>query len=119
MPAPSLTVYAVIAILITFFGKGVDDVLSFSMFLDCFGMSTSVSALFILRKRRENYELVNKGMLTVILPILILLFVETYVLIATAVVIDKPYAAYNRHATAQLVFSYLFYYSPKKIMLPR
>ena len=90
---PSLTAYAFISILITFIGKGVDDVLSFSMFLDCIGMATSGIALFVLRKRHEGDQAVKKSSLTKILPILTTLFVSTYFLVATAVVIDKPYAA--------------------------
>lgn len=90
---PSLTVYALIAILITFLGKGVDDVLSFSMFLDCIGMATSASALFILRKRHEKDDAIEKNTLAKVLPILTTLFVFTYFLVAAAVIIDKPFAA--------------------------
>jgi APA family basic amino acid/polyamine antiporter len=89
---PGLTAYAIITILITLFGKGVDDVLSFSIFLDCIGMSTSAATLFILRKRHEGDQSVN-GWLSGALPAIAALFVTAYGFVATAVIIDKPYAA--------------------------
>jgi len=89
---PGLTVYAIVTVLITFFGKGVDDVLSFSMFLDCIGMATSTFTLFILRKRHEGDDAVT-GSLTKILPAITALFICAYGFVATAVIIDKPIAA--------------------------
>lgn len=90
---PGLTLFAAIAIIITFFGKGVDDVLSFSIFLDCFGMSLSAATLFILRKRNYGEENVSQSFSKKITPLLCLIFVLAYCFVATAVVIDKPKAA--------------------------
>jgi APA family basic amino acid/polyamine antiporter len=90
---PGLTLFAVIAMVITYFGKGVDDVLSFSIFLDCFGMSLSAATLLILRKRKQGEANVSKGFASSITPLLCILFVLAYGFVATAVVIDKPMAA--------------------------
>jgi APA family basic amino acid/polyamine antiporter len=90
---PGLTLFAVIAMLVTYFGKGVDDVLSFSIFLDCFGMSLSAATLLILRKRKQGEENVVAGVSKNITPLLCVLFVIAYGFVATAVVIDKPIAA--------------------------
>lgn len=90
---PGLTLFAVIAITVTFFGKEVDDVLSFSIFLDCFGMSLSAATLLILRKRKQGEANVSNGLIKKITPILCALFVIAYGFVATAVVIDKPTAA--------------------------
>lgn len=87
-----LTVFAIITIVITFFGKEVDNILGFSIFLDSIGMSTSAATLFILRKRKKNEEAV-KGAWTKWTPLLAGLFVLSYVGIAVAVIIDKPFAA--------------------------
>lgn len=87
-----LTVFAIITIVITFFGKEVDNILGFSIFLDSIGMSTSAATLFILRKRKKNGEAV-KGMWTKWTPLLAGLFVLSYAGIAIAVIIDKPFAA--------------------------
>jgi APA family basic amino acid/polyamine antiporter len=92
---PGLTLFAAIAIVITFFGKEVDDVLSFSIFLDCFGMSLSAATLLILRKQKTGEANVGKGFAKNITPILCVLFVIAYAVVAIAVVIDKPKAAFT------------------------
>ncbi len=89
---PGLTIFAITTIIITFFGKGVDDVLSFSIFLDCLGMSTSAATLFILRNKHQGDDMVT-GALKKWTPILAAIFVLSYAIVAIAVVIDKPYAA--------------------------
>jgi APA family basic amino acid/polyamine antiporter len=89
---PGLTMFAIATALITFFGKGVDDVLSFSIFLDCMGMSTSAATLLILRKKKQGDASVT-GALKRWTPILCVIFVLAYFMVALAVVIDKPYAA--------------------------
>lgn len=112
---PGLTAYAIITILITFFGKGVDSVLSFSMFLDCIGMTTSTATLFILRKRHEGDDAVT-GLLTRILPVITVLFISAYCFVATAVIIDKPFAALTGAGLLALflVLYFLFHHGKKK-----
>ncbi|MEY3620293.1 MAG: hypothetical protein RLZZ391_659 [Bacteroidota bacterium] len=108
---PGLTVFAITTILITFFGKGVDDVLSFSIFLDCLGMSTSAATLFILRKKGQGDAAVTGG-LKRWTPILAAIFVLSYAFVAVAVVIDKPYSALTAVILVGivLVLYRLFYY---------
>ena len=108
---PGLTVFAITTILITFFGKGVDDVLSFSIFLDCLGMSTSAATLFILRRKGQGDASVTGG-LKRWTPIFASIFVLAYAFVAVAVVIDKPYAALTAVILVAivLVLYRLFYY---------
>ncbi|MEN9382764.1 MAG: hypothetical protein RI940_1647 [Bacteroidota bacterium] len=108
---PGLTVFAITTILVTFFGKGVDDVLSFSIFLDCMGMSTSAATLFILRRKGQGNESVT-GVLKKWTPILAAIFVMSYAFVAVAVVIDKPYAALTALVliVIVLILYRLFYY---------
>ena len=87
-----LTVFAIITIIITFFGKEVDNILGFSIFLDSIGMSTSAATLFILRKRKKN-EAAITGVWNRWTPLLAAIFVLAYAGIAIAVIIDKPFAA--------------------------
>ncbi len=89
---PGLTVFALTTILITFFGKGVDNILDFSIFLDCLGFITAAAALLILRKRKFGSENV-KGTFTKIIPVITVLFIASYFVVAIAVVIDNPIAA--------------------------
>jgi APA family basic amino acid/polyamine antiporter len=110
---PGLTVFAITTILITFFGKGVDDVLSFSIFLDCMGMSTSAATLFILRSKGQGNASVT-GALKKWTPILAAIFVLSYAFVAVAVVIDKPYAALTAVCLIVIVLIiYRIYYYKK------
>ena len=112
---PGLTVYALMTIAVTFFGKGVDNVLSFSIFLDCIGMSTSAATLFILRKRHQGDADVT-GSLKKIIPVLTFLFVCSYAFVATAVVIDNPKAALTGVSLLILFAAvYFVFYHKKKI----
>jgi APA family basic amino acid/polyamine antiporter len=111
---PGLTIFAITTALITFFGKGVDDVLSFSIFLDCMGMSTSAATLLILRNKHQGDASVT-GLLKKWTPILCVVFVLAYFMVALAVVIDKPYAALTAIILLALVLGiYRVFYHQKK-----
>ena len=101
--------------LVTFFGKGVDDVLSFSIFLDCMGMSTSAATLLILRRKNQGDSAVT-GALRKWTPIFCVVFVLSYALVACAVVIDKPYSALTAIILLciVLILYRVFYYKPSK-----
>ncbi len=113
---PGLTLFAVIAAIVTFFGKEVDDVLSFSIFLDCFGMSLSAATLLILRKRKQGEENVPNSFSKKITPLLCVLFVIAYGFVATAVVIDKPNAAITGVALMGIfmLLYFIFYHNKKR-----
>ena len=49
----SLTTFAVVCIFIVFWAKEFDKILSFTIFLDCFGMVLSAATIFILRKKTK------------------------------------------------------------------
>jgi APA family basic amino acid/polyamine antiporter len=115
---PGLTVFAIATILVTFFGKGVDDVLSFSIFLDCLGMSTSAATLLILRSKKQGDGSVT-GALKRWTPLFCILFVIAYAFVAVAVVIDKPYSALTAVILVVLVLILyrIFYYKKQGITL--
>ena len=50
----SLTVFAALCILIVFWAKDFNSILSFTIFLDCFGMVLSAGTIFILRKKTAH-----------------------------------------------------------------
>jgi APA family basic amino acid/polyamine antiporter len=89
----------------------VDDVLSFSIFLDCLGMSTSAATLLILRRKKQGDAAVTGG-LKRWTPLFCVLFVISYAFVAVAVVIDKPYAALTAVILVGIVLILyrLFYY---------
>ncbi len=87
-----LTVFSVLTIAATFIGKGVDNILGFTMFLDSFGFITAAFALLILRRKKFNQHLVG-GKLTHLMTLFCILFIFGYLIVVTAVIIDNWIAA--------------------------
>ena len=112
---PGLTAFAVTAIVAAFFGKEVENVLDFSIFLDCIGFVTSAGALLILRNRGKGDAGVT-GMVRHITPYLCVVFVLSYLVVATAVVIDNPMAAITGITLMVLFFMiyFIFYHQRNK-----
>jgi basic amino acid/polyamine antiporter, APA family len=102
-----LATFSLITIIVTFFGKGVDNILNFTMFLDSIGMSTSAATLFILRKRKQNESMIT-GTWNKFTPLLAGFFVFSYFMIAVGVVIKDVNAALI--GTGLLAFFLLLYY---------
>jgi APA family basic amino acid/polyamine antiporter len=109
-----LASFSLITVIVTFFGKGVDNILNFTMFLDSIGMSTSAATIFILRKRKQNEEMVKAGW-NKFTPLLAAVFVFSYFMIAVAVVIKNAEAAVTGIGLLLLLMLlyYLFYYRKK------
>jgi APA family basic amino acid/polyamine antiporter len=108
-----LATFSLITIIVTFFGKGVDNILNFTMFLDSIGMSTSAATLFILRKRRQNEGLVT-GAWNKFTPVLAAFFVFSYFMIAVGVVIKDVKAAFIGVGLLALFLSLYFVFYHKK-----
>ncbi|HMC99687.1 MAG TPA: APC family permease, partial [Ferruginibacter sp.] len=109
-----LTTFALITIIITFFGKGVDNILNFTMFLDSIGMSTSAATIFILRKRKQNEAMVT-GTWNKFTPLLAGFFVCSYFMVAIGVIIKDWRAAVIGVCLLSilLLVYYLFYFKKK------
>lgn len=108
-----LATFSLITIIVTFFGKGVDNILNFTMFLDSIGMSTSAATLFILRKRKQNEHLVT-GSWNKITPVLAAFFVFSYFMIAVGVVIRDVKAALIGIGLLSLFLALYFSFYHKK-----
>lgn len=110
---PGLTAVALITIIITFFGKKVDNIMGFTMFLDSIGMSFSAAALFILRKRKQNEDAVT-GKIKKYMPLFTAFFVFAYLMIAVAVVISNWRAAATGVVLLMIaLFLYILFYHKK------
>ena len=111
---PGLLTFSLITIIVTFFGKGVDNILNFTMFLDSIGMSTSAATLFILRKRKQNEAMIT-GNWNRFTPMLAGFFVFSYFMIAVGVVIkDVNAALIGTGLLAFFLAVYYFFYHRKK-----
>jgi APA family basic amino acid/polyamine antiporter len=107
-----LIAFSIATIVIAFFGKGVDNILGFSIFLDSIGFVTCALALLLLRKRKVNDHLVT-GRLTRFIPLLCILFMAAYLMVNTAVIIDNWKAALTGTGLL-LLFVGVYFLSPKK-----
>ncbi|HEX4850837.1 MAG TPA: amino acid permease [Puia sp.] len=88
----SLTAFAIACVLIVFWAKKFDEILSFSIFLDCFGMVLSSGSIFILRKRTAHLD--PKSIYTMKLyPLLPIIFILAYVFVGVSIFLDKPSTA--------------------------
>ena len=91
----SLSVFAALCALIVFWAKEFDTILSFTIFLDCFGMALSAATIFVLRKRTKHLD--DTGIYKMKLyPILPIIFITAYTFVAISIAVDyekNDYAA--------------------------
>ena len=108
----SLTVYALITVVVLFFAKTVDKILGFTMFLDSIGMAFSAATIFIIRKRTSHLD--PKQIYTMkFFPLMPIVFIASYTFIAINIAITKPMTALT--ATAVLAaFLILYFLTAKK-----
>lgn len=84
----SLSVFSALCVLIVFWAKEFDTILSFSIFLDCFGMILSAGSIFILRKRTAHLS--DSGIYIMKLyPLLPLIFIAAYSFVAISLLITQ------------------------------
>lgn len=91
----SLSVFAAICALIVFWAKEFDTILSFTIFLDCFGMVLSAATIFVLRKKTKHLD--DTGIYKMKLyPLLPIIFIASYTFVAISIALDyekNKYAA--------------------------
>ena len=83
-----LTAFAGLAAIIVFWAKEFDTLLSFTIFLDSFGMVLSAGSIFILRKRTAHLD--NTGIYKMKLyPLLPLVFMAAYTFVAISLLVNE------------------------------
>lgn len=93
----SLSVFAALCALIVFWAKEFDTILSFTIFLDCFGMALSAATIFVLRKRTKHLD--DTGIYKMKLyPLLPIIFIAAYTFVAISIAVD-----YKNNDNAALV----------------
>ena len=86
----SLSVFAALCALIVFWAKTFDEILSFTIFLDCFGMVLSAATIFKLRKKTAYLD--DTGIYKMkLFPLMPVIFILAYSFVAISIFIDKPW----------------------------
>ena len=85
----SLSVFASLCALIVFWAKTFDEILSFTIFLDCFGMVLSAATIFKLRKKTKHLD--GTGIYKMkLFPLMPVIFILAYSFVAVSIFTDKP-----------------------------
>lgn len=88
----SLSAFAVICVVVLFFADTFEKILSFSIFLDSFGMATSAATIFMLRKRTRHLD--NTGIYRMkLFPLQPIVFILAYAFVCTSIILTTPYIA--------------------------
>ncbi len=108
----SLTIYAIISVVVLFFADTFDKILGFTIFLDSIGMAFSAATIFIIRKRTAHLD--KRTIYSMrFFPIMPIVFIAAYVFVATSIAIDQPSTALT--ATGVLaVFLAIYFFTQKK-----
>ncbi len=88
----SLTVFAIVCIIILYFSQQFEKILTFSIFLDCFGMVLSSGTIFWFRKKTK--ELDDTGIYKMkLFPLMPVIFMAAYLFVGISITIADPEAA--------------------------
>ncbi|GAB3016978.1 amino acid permease [Niabella terrae] len=95
----SLSIFSAIAVLVVFWAEAFDRILSFTIFLDCFGMALSAASIFVIRRKTAHLD--GTGIYKMRwYPLLPLLFIITYIFVAVSITLD-----YRNNGYAALIGS--------------
>jgi APA family basic amino acid/polyamine antiporter len=88
----SLTVFSALCIVNLYFAQEFEKILTFTIFLDSFGMILSAATIFWFRKKTK--ELDNTGIYKMkLFPLMPIIFMLAYFFVATSITIADPKAA--------------------------
>lgn len=103
----SLTVFSAICIIVLFFADTFEKILSFSIFLDSFGMCTSAATIFMLRKKTKHLD--GTGVYKMkLFPLQPLVFIAAYIFVCISIIFNTPYIALT--GTGVLIGFMLLYF---------
>jgi len=109
----SLTVFAIICIIILYFSQQFEKILTFTIFLDCFGMVLSSATIFWFRKKTN--ELDNTGIYKMKwFPLMPVIFMLAYLFVGISIAIDDPQAAITGLILLAVFTILYFAFHPKK-----
>jgi basic amino acid/polyamine antiporter, APA family len=83
----SLSVFAAICVIVIFWAETFDRILSFTIFLDCFGMILSAATIFVLRPRTRHLD--DTGIYKMKLyPLMPVVFILAYLFVGISIALD-------------------------------
>ena len=100
----SLSFFALLTIIVIFFGKKVEDLINFSIFIDCIGMVVSAYTFYILKKRNKT----NSAHSPKYMSVLVAIFILFYIVVGIGVIDDNSSAAIT--AVLLLIIVFLLYW---------
>ncbi len=103
----SLSIFAGLSVLIVFWAKEFDTILSFTIFLDCFGMIFSAGSIFIIRKRTAHLDKTEIFSMK-LYPLLPLIFITAYTFVGISLFITETKTSFV--ALAVLAIFMLIYF---------
>jgi APA family basic amino acid/polyamine antiporter len=113
----AVTFFAALAVLVVFWTKEFDKILSFTIFLDSFGMALSAGSIFILRKRQEDLN--HSGIYQMKLyPLLPIIFITSYLFVAASIAADSYQTALTGVAVFAVFLVIYFAVYKKKTIQP-
>lgn len=88
----SLTIFAVMCVIILFFSQQFEKILTFTIFLDCFGMVLSSATIFWFRKKTRALD--GTGIYKMKwFPLMPVIFMAAYLFVGISIAIADPQAA--------------------------
>ena len=108
----SLSVFAALCALIVFWSKDFDTILSFTIFLDSFGMVLSAATIFILRKKTKHLD--GTGIYKMkAYPLVPVVFITAYAFVAISIAMDykKNHYAAITGLCILAVFIFLYFFA--------
>ena len=100
----SLSFFALLTIIVIFFGKKIEDLINFSIFIDCIGMVSSAYTFYILKKRNKT----NTAHSPKYMSVLVAIFILFYIVVGIGVIDDNSSAAIT--AVFLLIIVFLLYW---------
>jgi APA family basic amino acid/polyamine antiporter len=110
----SLTLFASVCIVILFFSQQFEKILTFTIFLDCFGMVLSSATIFWFRKKTKYLD--GTGIYKMkLFPLMPLIFMAAYLFVGVSIAVADPKAAIiGAVVLAAFVLIYFLLHSKKR-----
>jgi len=109
----ALTVFALVCVVILFFSQQFEQILSFSIFLDCFGMILSSATIFWFRRKQKTEE--NTGVYKMKwFPLPVIFFMAAYLFVGISIILNDAMSAIT--GTGLLGIFVLLYFIRKKFI---